>query len=117
MEAQAEPTQSAAPATKSPSPAEGAVGNDSGWRQTEGKSETLRRFLQFEIPQIPEGFGNAYHLVRALEKQRQINLAIRVARDQGMVVVPKDQATQSFLQEIKLLSDGQLQRKGSGKSA
>lgn len=38
--------------------------------------------------------------------QSQILLSIRVARDQGMIIVLKDQATLSFQKETKELNGG-----------
>lgn len=74
------------------------MGDDPGWRQNLRESLSL---LHFKISQKPEGFDNAYQLVRTLEKQRQI----WVGRDEGMINVPKDQAIHNFLQETKVLND------------
>ncbi|XP_069985918.1 uncharacterized protein [Penaeus vannamei] len=38
--------------------------------------------------------------------KRQIRLSIQIARDEGKIIVPKDKATLSFLQETKVLKDG-----------
>lgn len=41
-----------------------------------------------KVPSKPEGFGNAYDMLRAFETKRYCRLAIWVARDKGMITNP-----------------------------
>ena len=72
----------------------------------EEAEHTPSRLTRFKVPKKPEDFDNAYQLVRALEKERNVRLSIRISRDEGMIIAPKDKATLNFLLEIKVLKDG-----------
>ena len=73
---------------------------------TDEESATSGRMPKFRVPPKPEGFENAFQLVRALEKQKKVLFSIRLSRDGGMIISPKDQSTLRFLQETKKLPDG-----------
>ncbi|XP_063615431.1 DNA repair protein XRCC1-like [Penaeus indicus] len=80
---QAGPAESAAASTNKPPSRKGGPMRPRPETNSDGESgPPTSRFPQFKVPAIPEGFNNAYQLVRALEMQRQIRLLIRVTRDQ-----------------------------------
>nr|XP_027219006.1 putative uncharacterized protein DDB_G0271606 [Penaeus vannamei] len=88
--------------SKALNPIKGEVRSDAGWRRTLRESQPIpNQFTHFKVPKKPENFENDNQLVRALEKERQIRLSIRIARDEGMIIGPKEKASLSFLQETK----------------
>ena len=106
--AQAGPAEpAAAPPTNEPTSRQGSQKRPRPETDSDGESgPSHSRLTHFKVPAKPEGFDNAYQLVRALEMHRKLRLSIRVARDQGMIIVPKDHATLKFLREIRELKDG-----------
>lgn len=67
---------------------------------TEAESGRPRHIPHFKVPYKPEVFDNWW------EMQSQILLSIRATRDQGMIIVLKDQATLNFQKETKELNGG-----------
>jgi len=106
--APAVPAKTAAPTSKGLKPLQrGGVKRRRVETDSEEEAEhTPSRLTRFKVPKKPEDFDNAYQLVRALEKERNVRLSIRISRDEGMIIAPKDKATMNFLQEIKVLKDG-----------